>query len=232
MKYLTQQSSRIPDLFIGTLAFLSADDHALCRIGQSKLASTEKGMRWHISHSLLPGNLIAALIIILLCYVQPVTVANANDNSQHLLTNEEWQEVMAKVSLLDDVALIPSLLPVIMRNRDALELSQEQLDRFTRWRKENYINMVNLMNEVIEKRIQFRVESLSPLVSDNYLIASQAEIQRLERKLLKVRLACRAIVMQTFTRQQWETFEFIVADDPVLASLISLRNDISPAQGH
>lgn len=138
---------------------------------------------------------------------------------------------MERVSLLDNAALIPSLLPVIMSNRDALELSEEQLARFTHWRKEHYITMVNIMNEVIAKRIQLRIESLTPSVSDAYLIAFHDDIQRLERELLKLRLSCRSIVMETFTQEQWETFEFIVADDPKLASLISQRKDNGSAHG-
>lgn len=223
MKYLSQQLSLATGMFTRISSSFSADDNDHTGMGQSTRVNPKKGVTIHICHS---GNLLATLII-LLCCAQPFTVANAKHNSQHPLTNEEWQEVMERVSLLDDAALIPSLLPVIMRNRDALELSEAQLERFLRWRKENYINMVNIMNEVIEKRIQFRIESLTPAVNDAYLIAFQEEIQRLERELLKIRLACRAIVMETFTREQWETFEFIVADDPVLASLISLRD---PAQ--
>lgn len=229
MKYLSQQLSLAPGMFIGTSSSFSADDNDHSGRGQSNRVNPKRGGTIQICHS---RNLLATLIIILLCCAQPFTVANARHDSQHPLTNEEWQEVMERVSLLDDAALIPSLLPVIMRNRDALELSEVQLQRFVRWRKENYINMVNIMNVVIEKRIQFRIESLTPAVSDAYLIAFQEEIQRLERELLKIRLACRAIVMDTFTREQWETFEFIVADDPVLASLISLREEINPARSH
>lgn len=182
--------------------------------------------------SVLNRNLAAGLFTILLCCSLPNATAYAKHNSEHPLTSEDWQEVMEKVSLLHEAVLIPSLLPVIMRNRDALGLSEEQMKRFFHWRKENYVNMVNIMNEVIEKRVQFGIESLSPATTDAHLLAFQEEIHRLERELLRIRLSCRAIVMETFTQEQWESLEFIVADDPRLASLISQTGGITPHHSH
>ena len=81
--------------------------------------------------------------------------------------------------------------------------------------------MVNIMNEIIEKMVQFRVESLSPDVTNDHLLAFQADIHDLQRQLLEVKLSCRGLVMSTFTEEQWENFAFVVADDPKLASLLS-----------
>jgi hypothetical protein len=69
----------------------------------------------------------------------------AKHNSDHPLSADDWKEVMGKVVLLEDSGLVPTLLPTIMRNRDTLELTDEQVSAFRAWRKENYTNMVNVM---------------------------------------------------------------------------------------
>ena len=158
------------------------------------------------------------LLLALLLLWAPVL---AKHNSDHPLTADDWKEVMEKVVLLEDSGLMPTLLPVIMRNRDTLGLTEEQIHAFRTWRKKNYTNMVNIMNEIIEKMVQFRVESLSPDVTNDHLLAFQADIHDLQRQLLEVKLSCRGLVMSTFTDEQWENFAFVVADDPKLASLLS-----------
>ena len=158
------------------------------------------------------------------------TTAQAKHDSNHPLTAEDWKEVMDKVVLLEGSGLMPTLLPVIMRNRDTIGLSQEQLNAFRAWRKINYTNMVNIMNEIIEKMVQFRVESLSPDVKTDHLLAFQSDIHDLQRQLLKLKLSCRELVMTTFTDEQWENFAFVISDDPKLASLLSQLQ--STSSGH
>ena len=148
------------------------------------------------------------------------TTALAKHDSDHPLTDDDWKEVMEKVVLLEDSGLMPTLLPVIMRNRDTLELTNEQVNAFRAWRKKNYTHMVNVMNEIIEKSVQFRVAALSPNVTSNHLYVLQAEIQESQRQLLKIKLSCRELVTTSFTDEQWENFAFVVADNPKLASLM------------
>ena len=76
-------------------------------------------------------------------------------------------------------------------------------------------------SQIIEKMIQFRVEALSPGITGDHLFAYQSEIHDLQRQLLTIKLSCREIVMTTFTDEQWENFNFVVADIPKLASLAS-----------
>jgi hypothetical protein len=80
--------------------------------------------------------------------------------------------------------------------------------------------------------VQFRIESLSPDVSNEHLLASQSEIQELQRQLLKIKLSCRELIMTTFTDEQWENFAFVVADNPRLASLISQGNSLNSEAKH
>ena len=160
------------------------------------------------------------------------TAIPARHNSEHPLSPEDWQEVMDKVVLLEGSGLMPTLLPTIMRNRDILQLTDEQVNSFRTWRKSNYTNMVNVMNEIIEQMVQFRVDSLNPDVSAAQLIASQSEIQELQRQLLKIKLSCRNLVVESFTAAQWENFAFVVADNPRLASLMPQVNSASAEPLH
>jgi hypothetical protein len=139
---------------------------------------------------------------------------------------------MDKVILLEDSGLMPTLLPVIMRNRDTLQLTEDQVRALRAWRKKNYTKMVNIMNEIIEKMVQFRIESLSPDFTSEHLISFQSDIHNLQRQLLKIKLSCREIVMTTFTDEQWENFAFVAADDPKLASLVSQVSKFNTGHAH
>jgi len=167
---------------------------------------------------------ISACIGIFIAFFFLVTAAQAKHNSDHPLSAEDWKEVMNKVDLLEPSGLMPMLMPIIMLNRDTLQLTDEQVNAFRAWRKKNYTHMVNIMNEVIEKMVQFRIESLSPEVSNERLLAFQSEIQDLQRQLLKIKLSCRKLIMTTFTDEQWDNFAFVVSDNPRLASLVSQAN--------
>jgi len=149
------------------------------------------------------------------------TTAVAKHNSDHPLSSDDWKEVMDKVILLESSGLMPTLLPVIMRNQDTLELTDQQINAFRAWRKKNYTHMVNVMNEIIDKSVQFRVAALSPDISSDQLYALQSEIQEIQRQLLKIKLSCRELVTTSFTETQWDNFAFVVADNPKLASLMS-----------
>jgi hypothetical protein len=149
--------------------------------------------------------------------------ALANHGSEHPLSVSDWKEVMSNAMLLEDSGLMPDLLPMIMRNRDALQLTNEQLNTFHTWRKENYVNTINLMDLITEKKVRFRIESLSSDVSSEHLLATQNEIQALQRELLKLKLSCRQLVMTTFSDEQWKNLSLIAADDPELSSLTAIH---------
>ena len=115
--------------------------------------------------------------VVLLTFFFTCSTALAKHDSDHPLTTDDWKEVMDKVVLLEDSGLMPTLLPVIMRNQDTLELTNEQISAFRAWRKQNYTHMVNVMNEIIEKSVQFRVAALSPDITSDHLYVLQSEIQ-------------------------------------------------------
>jgi|GEM_PF-765725 len=189
--------------------------------GNYTVTHSMQHIHWFILQSLIQGcrnmkYLGPFFTILFFC-----TAALAAHNSDHPLSPDDWKEVMDKVVLLEDAGFMPTLLPVIMRNQDTLELSEEQLGLFRAWRRKNYTNMVNIMNEIIGKMVEFRVESLSPQITSDQLLAFQSEIQGLQRQLLKIKLSCRENILTTFTDKQWENFAFVIADDPKLASLAS-----------
>lgn len=171
-------------------------------------------------------------IPILVAFFFISTIAIAKHDSDHPLTDNDWKEIMDKVVLLEDSGLMPTLLPVIMRNQDTLELTAEQISAFRAWRKQNYTHMVNVMNEIIEKSVQFRVEALSQRTTTDQLYVLQSEIHELQRQLLKIKLSCRELVTTSFTDAQWENFAFVISDDPKLASLMSQVNSLDIEHAH
>ena len=174
--------------------------------------------------SKVPGLFIALLFV--------GFAVQAKHDSDHPLSPEDWEMVMEKVELLEGSGLMPTLLPVIMGNRDTLQLTDEQISAFTAWRKENYTKVVNLMNEILEKKVRFRIEALSPGTTDDHLIELQSEIQELQRDLMKLKLSCRKLVVTSFTEEQWENFSFVVSDNPRLASFLSQAGALDSGHLH
>jgi len=160
---------------------------------------------------------LATTLIITLFFAQPLSAMHESD---HDLSDVEWSIVMGKLELLDGVNYMPTLLPTIMIHRDVLELTSQQISSFRNWRKQNYGNMVDVMNTLIEKRVEFKKASLNPDTSEEELIKTQDDILNLHKKLLEIKLTCRKMLVDSFTEEQWDNFAFAVADDPRLASLI------------
>lgn len=64
-----------------------------------------------------------------------VTASQASHNSEHQLSTDDWKEVMKRVDLLEPSGLMPMLMPIIMLNRDTLQLTDDQVNAFRAWRK-------------------------------------------------------------------------------------------------
>lgn len=157
------------------------------------------------------------LVYTLVLFASP---ALASHDSTHPLSNEEWEQVEKNLTLIDSLNYIPTLLPVIMRNQDTLQLTQEQLDHFREWRKENYVPMVNTMNEIIKARIDIKKASLNANVSAEELQAMQDEAHALQKKLMSIKLSCRTMLVKSFTDEQWDNFAFVVSDQPKLSAFL------------
>lgn len=148
-------------------------------------------------------------------------VAPAADLTQSApLTTPEWDRIREHVALLDKISFVPSLLPVIMKHQDALDLSEVQKKAFRTWRKSNYQRMVELMNEIIERRILLSKGALDPALANKDLVREQQQILQLQQELLRVRLSCRKLVMSSFSVDQWEDLAFVLEEYSEFAGLM------------
>jgi len=158
---------------------------------------------------------------LMIVFMAVAFTASAVDLTQPApLSDAEWDEVQKHVGLLKKIAYFPSLLPVVMKHRDGLELTDDQKRAFRGWRKQNYQRMVDLMNEIIERRIAFSTSALDPAVGNAELIHNQKVILQLQQDLLGLRLSCRKLIMTTFSPDQWDNFAFVLEDYPEFAGLM------------
>ena len=138
------------------------------------------------------------------------------------LSDLQWDSVQSQVNLLDKVAYFPSLLPVIMKHRDSIGLSYRQTRSFRLWRKENYQKMVDLMNEIILRRIELSKSSLDTRLTGEQILEQQRDIFELQAEVLRLRLSCRQIIVSTFSLEQWDNLGFVLEEYPKLAGLLDL----------
>ena len=141
------------------------------------------------------------------------------------LGEAEWERLGQRVALLDRIAYIPSLLPVIMKNRHALDLSDHQVAQFRAWYRGHYQDMVDLMNAIIARRIELSQAALDPGIDGARLLADQQVILGMQQDLLRLRLSCRDLMVNSFTAEQWSDLAFVLETYPNLAGLITPATD-------
>ena len=127
-------------------------------------------------------------------------------------TQTDTGELDKKLELLDKISYHPSLLPIIMQNKDFLELTPDQLRRLTEWRKQNAPAMLKKMQEVAKGRVDFVERSLDPKTSEAELVREQHQLFKLQEEVLAYKLSCRHNILQTFTSKQWDALQLIMAD--------------------
>ena len=127
--------------------------------------------------------------------------------------DEQADQYQRQLERLDKVNFHPNLLPLILKHKDYLELTPQQVDAFQRWRKTNAKAMFATMDEIIRKRIEFREAALSPGVSADDLRQKQQEIFALHQKVLEYKLSCRENIHSTFTEQNWDDFFVVLAEE-------------------
>lgn len=137
------------------------------------------------------------------------------------LSDAQWELLQERVALLDKIAYIPSLLPVVMRHRDSLDLSDAQVEAFRDWRRTWYPEMVELMNAIIARRIALAEAALDGAVSSDAMLERQRSIFQLQERLLQLRLRCRDLIVNTFTPAQRENLAFVLEGYPQYAGLLS-----------
>lgn len=117
-----------------------------------------------------------------------------------------------RLEQLSSISFHPALLPIILKNRDFIGLTDAQVEVFKAWHRENYDEMAAVMNEIIRKRAYFRKAAISSSVSTDDLRALQQEIFRLQMKVLDYRLTCRENILRTFNDDNWDAFLIVLAD--------------------
>ena len=127
-------------------------------------------------------------------------------------TQADSGDIDKKLELLDRISYHPSLLPIIMQNKDFLELTPDQLKRLTEWRKKNAPAMLEKMEEVAKGRIDFVERSLNPKTTRQDLVREQHHLFKLQEEVLAYKLSCRQNILQTFTPKQWDALQLIMAD--------------------
>ena len=185
-----------------------------------------------------PGKVIFSSrnVLILLCLslfsTSAISHSHTNKNESPIaspikteanshLSAKEIDELKDKLVLLDNKAFMPTILPVIMQNQEALQLTDDQVKHFIAWRKKNLKSIIESMTLVIEKNIAFKKLALNPDASGDELLEIQGEIFKLQRHVLELKLECRDYLTRTFSEDQWDNFSFILSEHPKLASFLN-----------
>jgi len=124
----------------------------------------------------------------------------------------DWGLAKQRMKMLSQMGYHPFLMPLIMENRDAIGLSNEQIRVFRAWRSKNRVPLLHAMNQIIHERHVFQRISLNPKTSEEVLLAKQEEIFKLHKKVLKYQLSCRRSILDTFTEEQWDEFRFVLTE--------------------
>ena len=118
-----------------------------------------------------------------------------------------------QMATLSQLGYHPFLMPLIMDNRDAIGLTNEQFRVFREWRNKYRVPLLHAMNTILQERIRFQRISLNPRTAEEVLLAKQEEIFRLQKKVLNYQLSCRRTILDTFTDEQWDNFRFVLTEN-------------------
>jgi hypothetical protein len=125
----------------------------------------------------------------------------------------DWDKAKQQMSMLSQMGYHPFLMPLIMENRDVIGLTNDQVRIFRDWRNKYRVPLIHAMNRIIEERVAFQRISLNPQTREEVLYAKQEEIFKLHRKVLKYQLSCRRSILDTFTKEQWDNFRFVLIEN-------------------
>ena len=150
--------------------------------------------------------IVIALSAWLVLWISTSTIAEGTDQ-------QEIKQYQQQLDRLDTLNFHPNLLPLILRNKDYLELTPKQLAAFRTWRDKYAEPMFAAMNEIIRARIAFKEAALSPDVSADDLRRKQQQIFALHQQVLDYKLSCRENILNTFNAQNWEDFFVVLAEE-------------------
>lgn len=149
----------------------------------------------------------STLLIGLITFISITDTSAAEPgNSQQKIEQHQYVEKLEKINFL------PSLLPVIIKNSDVIELTDEQLQTMLDWREQNRQDIITTMNKIAGKRIEIIKAALSPNTSSGRLIQMQNEVFRLQREMLEHKLSCRELIINTFNEDNWENLFLVLSE--------------------
>lgn len=163
------------------------------------------------------NKLAVLMVCAALCCMQGAALGDEQEGRQDpgetgssLSGSDQLEKKMATLSQL---GYHPFLMPLIMENRDAIGLSNEQVAVFREWRSKYRVPLLHAMNRILEERIWFQRIALNPKTAEEVLLTKQAEIFRLQKQVLNYQLSCRRTILDTFTDEQWDNFSFILTEN-------------------
>ncbi len=151
-------------------------------------------------------------VLVSLVVILPALSVAAEDSAKSDLDLIDWGKAQKQMAMLSQMGYHPFLMPLIMENRDAIGLSNEQVKVFREWRNKNRVPLIHAMNRIIQERTAFQRIALNPKTSEEVLRAKQEQIFKLHKKVLEYQLSCRRNILDTFTDEQWEEFRFVLTE--------------------
>lgn len=152
---------------------------------------------------------LAMLVLLLFC----IRAGAAEDSAASDLDLIDWDLAKKQMAMLSQMGYHPFLMPLIMENRDVIGLTNEQVKIFREWRNKYRVPLIHAMNKIIQERVAFQRIALNPDTREEVLYAKQEDIFKLHRKVLKYQLSCRRNILDTFTKEQWEGFRFVLIEN-------------------
>jgi hypothetical protein len=184
------------------VSVLRAAAKVLIKIGRAIMEMTRnKSLRW----------LILLVLAQSILWFTPAISADAPEENE--LEIIDWGKAKKQMKMLSQMGYHPFLMPLIMENRDTIGLSNAQVKVFRDWRNKYRVPLIHTMNRIIQERVAFNRISLNPRTSEEVLRAKQEEIFKLHKKVLEYQLSCRRNILDTFTDEQWEEFQFVLTEN-------------------
>lgn len=140
--------------------------------------------------------LISSLIMLM---VSQVAVA---DMQQQKSNGDEGKSVM--VSLMEKVSPMPMLMSTLVKHAETLELTQQQMDVFAQWRKENMASAMTLATSILNLERQINIAALNGVPSKEVTNLLDTLMEK-RLTLASKMLACRDNVKNTLSNQQWDS---------------------------
>lgn len=105
--------------------------------------------------------------------------------------------------LMEKVSPMPMLMSSLVKEAETLKLTQQQIDTFAKWRKNNMAPAMTLATSILSLERQITAAALDGLTNDQVkLLLNQLMEKRLS--LATKMLECRDNVQKTLSESQWQ----------------------------